>query len=65
MSSISVDTRKYLALEKKRDKLQSRAKSATVEMEELRNLYDMVGVVALKLFDEAVMKKTIKAAEGA
>jgi hypothetical protein len=65
VSSISVDTRKYLALEKKRDKLQSRAKSATVEMEELRNLYDMVGVVALKLFDEAVMKKTIKAAEGA
>jgi hypothetical protein len=65
--SISVDTRKYLALEKKRDKLQSRASATTVEMAELRAMYDAVGAGALKLLDDAIAaahdKQAIREAE--
>lgn len=67
--SISIDVRKYTALEKKRDKLQSRVKDVALEISNLRDMYDMVGAGALKLFDDAVTqaheKQTRRASEGA
>jgi hypothetical protein len=52
--SISIDVRKFIALQKKQDKLQSRAKDAEVEKSNIRAMYDAVGEGALKLFEDAL-----------
>lgn len=52
--SISVDVRKYAALQKKEDKLRTRAAAVNVERSDLSAMYNAVGEGALKLFEDAL-----------